>query len=119
MKIIITGSQDFSNEKLLSDILSEYTRKHKVSTIVLGQESGTETMAAEWAMKHNFRLAIVPTNRKIAGNEAIIARNKTLVEAHKDAKSLLHFVGSELSEDLCRRSYENNIAVDDVILNNS
>lgn len=115
MKIIVTGSQDFSNRALLSEILREYTRKHKVSTIVLGQESGTETMAAEWAMENNIRLAIVPTDRKIPGSEAIIMRNKVLVENHKDAKLLLHFVGSELSEDLCRRSYENNIAIDDVI----
>lgn len=119
MKIIVCGSQNFSNESLLVKTLREYTHQHKVSTIVLGQESGTETMAAEWAMKNNIRLSIVPTNRNISGQEAFIERNKRIVATHKDAMAVLHFVGCEISEDLCNRSLANNIAIDDVVISSS
>ncbi len=73
MKIIVCGSQDFQNSQLLTNTLREYTKRHKVSTIVLGQELGAETMAAEWAMQNNVRLSIVPTNRKMQGVEATIS----------------------------------------------
>ena len=114
MKIIVCGPQEFPNETLLTNTLREYTRHNRVSTIVLGQESGVETMAAEWAMKNNIRLAIVPTDRRLKGEQAILERNKRMVEAHRDAAAVLHFVGCDASEDLCRRSFECNIAVDDV-----
>ena len=115
MKIIVCGPQDFSNASLLANTLRDYTHQYRVSTIVLGQENGAETMAAEWAMKNNIRLSIVPTDRNIKGQEAFIERNKRIVATHKDASAVLHFVGCEVSEDLCKRSIAINIAVDDVV----
>lgn len=117
MKIIVCGPSDFSNSPLLANTLRDYTRRHKVSTIVLGQENGTETLAAEWAMKNNVRLTIVPTPRNLNGTEAVIERNQRMVASHRDAAAVLHFVGCEASEDLCTRALSYNIAIDDVIPN--
>ncbi|WP_141733238.1 SLOG family protein [Oligoflexus tunisiensis] len=115
MKIIVCGSQDFQNKQLLSKTLREYTQRHKVSIIVLGQAHGAETMAAEWAMQNNVRLSIVPTNRKMQAVEATEDRNKRIVESNRDAAAVLHFMGCETSEDLCQRALRNNIVVDDVV----
>ncbi|MBC7659689.1 MAG: DUF2493 domain-containing protein [Chitinophagaceae bacterium] len=115
MKIIVCGSHDYQDTQLLTKTLREYTRRHKVSTIVLGQELGAETMAAEWAMQNNVRLSIVPTNRKMQGVEATIERNKRIIESNRDASAVLHFMGCENSEDLCLRALNNNIVVDDVV----
>jgi hypothetical protein len=116
MKIIVCGSQNFQNKQLLSKTLREYTQRHKVSTIVLGQAHGAETLAAEWAMQNNVRLAIVPTNRNVQPvEEATKERNKRIIESHRDAAAVLHFMGCEASEDLCQRALSNNIAVDDVV----
>ncbi len=115
MKIIVCGSQSFQNRSLLANALREYTRRHKVSTIVIGTEPGAETLTAEWAMQNNIRLSIVPTDRKLAREEALVERNKRILAAHKDASAVLHFVGSGESEDLCTRALGQNIAVDDVL----
>jgi hypothetical protein len=115
MKIIVCGSQNYQDSQLLTKTLREYTRRHKVSTIVLGQELGAETMAAEWAMQNNVRLSIVPTNRKIQGAEATFERNKRIIDSNRDASAVLHFMGCEASEDLCLRALNNNIVVDDVV----
>lgn len=115
MKIIVCGSQDFQDQQLLTKTLREYTKRHKVSIIVLGQALGAETMAAEWAMENKVRLSIVPTNRKIQGAEATIDRNTRIVESNRDAAAVLHFMGCETSEDLCQRALRNNICVDDVV----
>lgn len=115
MKIIVCGSQNYQNSQLLTNTLREYTKRHKVSTIVLGQELGAETMAAEWAMQNNVRLSIVPSNRKIQGAEQTFERNKRIIESNRDASAVLHFMGCEASEDLCTRAMSHNIFVDDVI----
>ena len=116
MKIIVTGSHDFKNESILSEVLRDYTRNNQVSKIALGQQQGAETMTAEWAMKNDIQLAIVPTNSSSKDEEAYIKRNAKLIETHKDAVAILHFVGSKVSEDLCRRSFEYDIPVDDVFV---
>lgn len=118
MKIIVCGSQDYQDYHLLTKTLREYTRRHKVSTIVIGQALGVETMAAEWAMQNNIRLNIVPTNRNLQGAEATLERNKRIVESNRDAAAVLHFRGCDDSEDLCQRALQNNIVVDDVIVGN-
>ncbi len=115
MKIIVCGSQDYQNSQLLTNTLREYTKRHKVSTIVLGQELGAETMAAEWAMQNNVRLSIVPSNRKIQGAEQTFERNKRIIDSNRDASAVLHFMGCEGSEDLCTRALNHNIFVDDVV----
>ncbi len=115
MKIIVCGSQNYQNRSLLTNALREYTRRHKVSTIVIGTEPGAETMTAEWAMQNNVRLSIMPTDRKFPRETAVIERNKRLIATHQDAKAVLHFVGSEFSEDLCLRALGSNIVVDDVV----
>lgn len=115
MKLIVCGDFNFSNRQLLSDTLSEYTRKNKISTIVIGTEPGAETLAAEWAMANKFRLSIVPTERKIHGDNAIVERNKELIRRHSDVKAVLHFTGCRDSEDLCTRALSSRIAVDDVL----
>ncbi|MBC7658958.1 MAG: DUF2493 domain-containing protein [Chitinophagaceae bacterium] len=115
MKIIVCGSQNYQNQSLLSNALREYTRRHKVSTIVIGTEPGAETMTAEWAMQNGVRLSIIPTDRKVPREHALIERNKRLIATHHDAKAVLHFVGSEGSEDLCLRALGSNIVVDDVV----
>ncbi len=115
MKLIVCGDINFSNRQLLSDTLHEYTKKNNISTIVIGTEPGAETLAAEWAMANKFRLSIVPTERKIHGDDAIIERNKELIRRHSDVKAVLHFTGCQQSEDLCTRALRSRIAVDDVM----
>ncbi len=115
MKIIVCGSQDYQDKQLLTRTLRDYTQRHKVSIIVLGQAHGAETMAAEWAMQNNVRLSIVPTNRHMQGFEATVERNTRIIETNRDAFAVLHFMGCENSEDLCQRALSNNIAVDDVV----
>ena len=115
MKIIVCGSEDYQNSQLLTKTLREYTKRHKVSVIVLGQSNGAETLAAEWAMQNSIRLTIVPTNRQMQGVEATIERNNRIVETHRDAAAVLHFMGCANSEDLCQRALRRNIAVDDVV----
>jgi hypothetical protein len=115
MKIIVCGSEDYQNKQLLTRTLREYTKRHKVSVIVIGQAQGAETMAAEWAMQNNVRLSIVPTNRHMQGREATVERNTRIVESNRDAAAVLHFMGCDSSEDLCQRALRNNIVVDDVV----
>ncbi|HYX32553.1 MAG TPA: DUF2493 domain-containing protein [Oligoflexus sp.] len=115
MKIIVCGSQDYQDQHLLTKTLREYTRRHKVSVIVLGQAIGAETMAAEWAMQNNIRLSIVPTNRKIQGAEGSVERNTRIIDSNRDAAAVLHFMGCANSEDLCQRALLSNIVVDDVV----
>jgi hypothetical protein len=107
--------QDYRDQQLLTKTLRNYTKRHKVATIVLGQAQGAETMAAEWAMQNNVRLSIVPTNRQMQGIEATIERNTRIVESNRDAMAVLYFRGCESSEDLCQRPRRNNIVVDDVL----
>lgn len=114
MKLIVCGSLNYSNRQLLASTLREYTKKNKVSTIIIGTEPGAETMAAEWAMENKVRLSIVPTQRKL-GDNAVIERNKELIKRHSDAKAVLHFAGCPISEDLCTRALDSRIVVDDVI----
>ncbi len=114
MKLIVCGSLNYSNRQLLASTLREYTKKNKVSTIVIGTEAGAETMAAEWAMENKVKLSIVPTQRKLSDNP-MIERNKELIKRHPDAKAVLHFAGCPISEDLCVRALDSRIVVDDVI----
>jgi hypothetical protein len=117
MKLIVCGALDYSNRQLLSNTLREYTRKNRISTIVIGNGPGAETLTAEWAMANNMRLAIVPTQRKDPGENVWIERNKEILRRHGDVKAVLHFPGCDVSEDLCSRAQSVRIAVDDVIPN--
>ncbi|MCX6129700.1 MAG: SLOG family protein [Proteobacteria bacterium] len=114
MKLIVCGALDYSNRQLLSNTLRDYTKKNQISTLVIGTETGAETLAAEWAMANKMRLSIVPTQRKAHGDSAIIERNKELIRRHSDVKAVLHFAGCQASEDLCTRALSSHIAVDDV-----
>ena len=111
MKLIVSGAHSFSNQPLLADILNKYTKYHKISAIVVGQEPGIETMTVEWAMKNKVKLNIIPTK-----NESYKMRNQRLAETHNDAKAILHFKGSPISEDLCQRLQAKRVPIDDVIL---
>ena len=111
MKLIVSGAVSFPNQKLFVDILDKYTRFHKIRTLVVGQEPGVETMTVEWAMKNRIKLSIFPTK-----NESYKDRNQRLAETHNDAKAILHFKGSIISEDLCSRLQTKKVPIDDVIL---
>ena len=116
MKIIVCGAEEYQNSQLLTKTLRDYTKRHKVSVIVIGQAQGAETLTAEWAMQNSIRLSIVPSNRLMQGVEATIDRISRIIETHRDAAAVLHFKGSANSEDLCQRALRCNIAVDDVVV---
>lgn len=115
MKLIVCGARHYSDRQLLSNTLREYTRRNRVTTIVIGNEPGAETLAAEWAMQNKMRLSIVPTKRKDFGEKAILERNKEIMQRHQDAGAVLHFAGCETSEHLCDLATSQRIAVDDVL----
>jgi hypothetical protein len=113
MKIIVSGPSKLRDAAWVSSVLSEYCRKNKVTSIVVGQEEGVEHDTVVWCMEKKMKMFIVPTPKVIDGNR-LFTRNLDLLKKHTDAKVLLHFKGDALSEHLCAHAIRAKMPVDDV-----
>lgn len=103
MKIAIIGSRDFTDRKLLNDILEPY--KTKITLVVSGAARGADKLGEQWALDNNIKTLIFPADWDNLGKRAGFIRNEDIIKncdgaiAFWDHKSS----GTKHSISLCKK----------------
>ena len=103
MKLAIIGSRNFTNYKLLQEILEQY--KPKITLVVSGAAKGADSLGEKWALENNIQTLIFPADWNQYGKRAGFIRNEDIIKncdcciAFWDGKSK----GTKHSLSLCEK----------------
>lgn len=78
MKIAIIGSRNFTNYKLLQEILEQY--KPKITLVVSGAAKGADSLGEKWALENNIQTLIFPADWNQYGKRAGFIRNEDIIK---------------------------------------
>jgi hypothetical protein len=88
MKIIIAGSRNFNNYKLLkntcSKIINELKYNNSKCEIISGNAFGADRLGELFAKENSYNLKIFPANWEKYGKSAGYVRNQQMIEYVKD-----------------------------------
>lgn len=73
MKIIIAGSRNIQNKKLIFETLDKY--KDKITEVVCGEATGVDIIGKEWGLKNNIPIKSFPAEWDKYGRMAGPIRN--------------------------------------------
>jgi hypothetical protein len=77
VRIIVAGSREFNNYKMLNEVLSGYVsgiEKDDI-TIISGRATGADTLGEKFAAEHNIKCEMFPADWEKYGKEAGFIRN--------------------------------------------
>jgi hypothetical protein len=80
MKVIIAGSRQFVDYKLLKENVDEFREEHEIDTIISGTARGADTLGEEYARLHNIDVIKMPANWREYGKRAGYLRNEQMAE---------------------------------------
>jgi hypothetical protein len=83
-KVIVAGSRDFSDYKLLKSTLDKLFSQRTDIEIVSGMARGADSLAVKYAKKNHYPMSKFPANWKTEGTHAGFTRNK-LMARYADA----------------------------------
>ena len=78
MKLAIIGSRNFTNYKLLQEILEQY--KPKITLVVSGAAKGADSLGEKWALENNIQSLIFPADWNQYGKRAGFIRNEDIIK---------------------------------------
>lgn len=112
MRILVCGGRDFTDYKLLSDILDQYYEADNL-LIIEGDAKGADRLAGEWALRNNVHLEIFPADWKRFGKKAGPKRNQEMLnEGHPDL--VIAFPGGNGTADMVKRARLANVPVKEI-----
>jgi len=83
MKLLITGSRDFTNHEALKQAIEEVQKRQgeNITIILHGGAKGADTLAQNWAEENKIPTHIItPNYKKYNGKTAPLIRNKELIK---------------------------------------
>lgn len=80
MKLAVVGCRKFNNYEFLEETILEHYPIEKIDTIISGGAKGTDTLAEQFAKKHNLTLIIFAPNWEKYGKSAGPVRNQLIVK---------------------------------------
>ena len=82
MRLGIVGSREFLDYPLLASTVDTYVEENKITVekIVSGGSRGADSLAARYALEHNYFLLEFKPNYMLYGRGAPLQRNTTIVE---------------------------------------
>lgn len=91
MKVIIAGSRDFDNYKMLNAYCSLILKGCKKADIeiISGGAKGADSLAEKFALEHNLIFKKFPANWETEGKQAGTKRNREMINYVRDSKALL------------------------------
>lgn len=75
MKILICGGRDFTDQILFDQAMEHYLEK--VTVVIHGAARGADTLADNWAKKHNITIDSYPANWDKYGKKSRIHTKRT------------------------------------------
>jgi hypothetical protein len=78
MKLAIIGSRNFTNYKLLQEILEQY--KPKITLVVSGAAKGADSLGEKWALENNIQTLIFHADWNQYGKRAGFIRNEDIIK---------------------------------------
>lgn len=90
MKILVTGSRDWTNRPLLERTLATYWAGWPDLTIIEGCARGADQMAEDWAVRHRVPVKHHPAKWDLYGKSAGPRRNEEMLREKPDLVVAFH-----------------------------
>jgi hypothetical protein len=109
LKVLVTGSRNYSNRSVLWGVL----RKVNPDFIVEGGATGADVLAREWAISNSIQFQTHNADWKTHGRAAGAIRNQEMLDKHPDIDLVLAFPlpGSRGTWDMVNKSKRRGIEV--------
>lgn len=109
MRVIVCGSRDFDDDRMLCRVLDRFHAKTPIALLIEGGQSGADSLARRWAIRHQ-----VPNQRfKADWNHGLSGgpkRNRQmLVEGKPDA--VIAFPGGKGTANMVRQATHAGVPV--------
>lgn len=83
MRVLVCGGRNFSNQKLLNDVLFSLDEAHHIDVIIEGNARGADRLAGFWARKHKIDNLKFPADWNKHGRAAGPIRNQQMLDEGK------------------------------------
>ncbi len=80
VKIAIVGSKEFTDYQTIEEFVFSKISLGQIACVVSGAAQGVDTLAREFAQKHNLEMVEFPPNWKLHGKQAGFLRNTSIIE---------------------------------------
>lgn len=106
----VAGGRDYTNELRIHNVLTTYSTKHGIETVITGAAPGADLIAEAWARKSEIPYIGVPAKWTEQGKAAGPIRNELIARCYKP-DVLIAFPGGTGTEDAIQKARERNIPV--------
>jgi predicted Rossmann fold nucleotide-binding protein DprA/Smf involved in DNA uptake len=90
MKLAVVGSRYYTNFEFVEEKINEFRKNNNITQLVSGGAKGVDTLAEEYAEKHNIPITVFEAEWDKYGRGAGPIRNKLIV---KEADVIMAFPG--------------------------
>ncbi len=88
MIVIVTGSRDWTNSKVIFDALDACHATTPIEVLVNGGARGADDISTEWAIHNKVECVIVPAEWDLYGKAAGMRRNRKMLDMYPKAHVL-------------------------------
>lgn len=82
MRVLVTGGREFSDAKVIHDLLSMVHKETPLTTLIHGNAKGVDRICGEWAEDNGIEVISCPANWKRHGRAAGMIRNQQMLKDH-------------------------------------
>lgn len=109
MRVLVTGGRNFADADLLETTLNAVHESEEISVLIHGAANGADTLAGEWAARHDIRVVACPAEWKRYGRGAGPVRNREMLALSPDL--LVAFPGGRGTADMISAAEKKGIPI--------
>ena len=109
MRVLITGGRKFDDIQLLETTLEDVHKSEAISVLIHGAASGADTLAGNWAARHDIQVVACPADWKRYGRAGGPMRNREMLELSPDI--LVAFPGGKGTADMVSAAEQKGIPI--------
>jgi len=111
MKLIICGGRNYTDINKLNEVLNKLHEQNQINKIVTGDAKGADSMAVNWAKKHDIEYEIYKADWNLNGKAAGPIRNQKMISENSDADYLIAFPGGNGTKNAISTAMRYNVKV--------
>jgi len=113
MKVIVTGSRDYTNKEFVFEKLDNVNKQYGIDLLICGDASGVDQLAIMWAQYNEIPFKKYKANWGLFGKKAGPIRNEKMAKSGADL--CIAFPGGRGTENMKSNAKKYNIDILDII----
>ena len=109
-RVLVCGGRNFDDYDTVKTVLSALHTTRRITLLIHGGASGADTLAGQWARRHQIPVKVFPADWDTYGKGAGPLRNQQMLQQGKP-DMVVAFKGGRGTADMLRRAGEAGLEI--------